>query len=87
MDEIFIRCEPDGFSLIITDVGEFRSKVFYTVRQLTAKSPKDVKAILDTFDDVITALGYRRKIWNIASDLEKVGAKIRIILVDDDRFS
>lgn len=80
-------CDPDGFGLIITDVGEFRSKVFYIVRQLTAKSPKDVKAILDNPSSVIIASGSRREILFIASDLEKVGAKIKIILVDDDRFN
>ncbi|PSB58183.1 ribosomal protein L7/L12 [Chamaesiphon polymorphus] len=72
-------CESDGFGLIITDVGESRAKVFYIVRQLTAKSPKDVKAILDNPDEVIIASGNKRKIGGIASDLEKVGAKIRII--------
>jgi hypothetical protein len=79
-------CEPDGFGLIITDVGEFRSKVFYIVRQLTAKSPKDVKAILDNPDSVIIASGLRRHMFSIASDLKKVGATTKMILVDDDRI-
>jgi hypothetical protein len=80
-------CQFDGFGLIITDVGEFRSKVFYIVRQLTAKSPKDVKVILDNPSSVIIASGSRREILYIASDLEKVGAIVKIILVDDDRFN
>jgi hypothetical protein len=78
-------CDPNGFGLIITDVGEFRSKVFYIVRQLTAQSPQDVKAILDDSAVVTIATGTRREIQEIADRLEKAGARIKIILVDDDR--
>ncbi|WP_310490172.1 hypothetical protein [Chamaesiphon sp. VAR_69_metabat_338] len=78
-------CNPDRFGLVITNVGEFRSKVFYIVRQLTAKSPQDVKVILDNSTAVPIATGTKREIQQIAARLEKAGAKIKFILVNDDR--
>ncbi len=82
-----IEGDDDGFGLTIVDVGELYPKVFCLVKQITGKSTKEVKAILDAPDSVIIASGYYRELNFISRDLYEVGAKTKIILVDNERAS
>jgi hypothetical protein len=77
--------DDDGFGLTIVDTGELYPKVFCLVKQITGKSTKEVKAILDAPDSVVIASGFYRDMDFIARDLYRVGATTKIILVDDDR--
>jgi hypothetical protein len=76
-------CEYEDFGLIITDVGEFYPKVFFLVRQITCKSLKEVKALLDDPSSIIIT-GCRTPLGRIAQDLGKVGAKTRMIIINDE---
>jgi ribosomal protein L7/L12 len=73
--------------LTIVDTGELYPKVFCLVKQITGKSTKEVKAILDASDSVVIASGSYREMNFITRDLSRVGATTKIILVDDDRAS
>jgi ribosomal protein L7/L12 len=81
-DGKWVESEDEDFGLVITEIGDSYPKVFYLVRQITGKSLKEVKLLLDSPSPII-ASGNRYTMRCHATILAEVGAKTKMIIIDE----
>jgi hypothetical protein len=81
-DGLQFECDDENFGLFIIDIGNYYPKVFSFVRQITGKSMKEVKFLLDSSSSMIISGSFSEMSF-VATDLLKIGAKTKILIIDD----
>ena len=72
------------FRLVVEDVGEQMGKVFTVLRQTMQLSPAEAKRLL-TAHHFEVVRGPRMEIESIREKLERAGAKIQLVAIQDNQ--
>jgi ribosomal protein L7/L12 len=72
----------DNHVLAITDVGSSFPKVFVAVKEITGKSTKEAKEIMDSRMPIVILRGTKMELIQKSIRLEEAGAKVEFFLTD-----
>jgi ribosomal protein L7/L12 len=73
----------DNYILAITEIGDSFPKVFVAVKEVTGKSTKEAKEIMDSRIPIVILHGSKRGLNSKAIRLQEAGAKVKFFMAND----
>jgi hypothetical protein len=84
IDEFDFLLEYPNYVLAILDIGPFFAKAFVTVKQITNKTTKETKELLESPSPIIVMKGTKRSLNSYSVQLNNIGVINIIALMDRD---